>query len=691
MGESILRVIPEGELQKRDAEAAVPVNTVGMEFSEMNRLASHIRHRWDIFRRHRTEVLTTATSESTFNTDDNSNTLNNRLLRSLRAYSGEYSPEKISQIGQFGGSKVYAKITTVKCRGATAMLRDIFINGTRTWDIEATPDPDVPQEIQGNIDELVMMEAQHMQQAGEPIDEIALAERKKQLQFASKQAAKKKADEEADRSAEILEDFLVEGGFYEALGEFLIDLPIYYFAVLKGPVVKMTKSLSWQDGKMISVMEPKMFWGRVSPFDLYWTPGATHIQDAEVIEKVRYSRADLNLLLGVEGYNDEAIRAVLEKYKDGYREYPDEFESERSDLESREDFHMNRSGLIEGLEYHGAVQGQDLIDAGFPLKSIDDPLLDYTVVIWMIGEFIIKAQINPNPRDRHGYYVSSFEKVPGSIPGQSVPDIIDDVQDVANASLRSLVNNMSIASGPQVAVNEDRLGPNTDADSLYPWKRWRFEDDPMGNTTSPISFFQPESNARELLEVFNQMSVLADETSAIPRYLTGSNNVGGAAKTASGLSMLMNNASKVLQNIAAQIDNDVFAPLLQDLYDFIMLTDTTGMLQGDENIRVRGVTVAIQKEQDRMRKLEFLQISGNPIDSQIVGMEGRAAILRDIADDLGMPGEKIVPSEAELKAKQEAERKAMQEQAAAEQAANAPAPGGGSANPETDNAFRTNT
>jgi hypothetical protein len=685
MDGSLLRVVPEGRLQDQEAEQAVADNKAAMPYSDMNQLAAHIRTRWDIFRRYRTEVLTTATSGTTFNTDENANTLNNRLLKALRAYQGEYSPQKIAEIAKFGGSRVYAKITTVKCRGATAMLRDIFINGVRTWDVEATPEPVVPDEIQGNIDELVMMEAQHMQSAGQPVDDIALSERKQQLEEAAKQAALKQADKEAKEATELLDDYLVEGGFYEALGEFLIDLPIFYIACMKGPVVKMSKELKWVGSEMTSTMVPKMFWQRVSPFDIYWTPGACRVEDAEMIEKVRFTRADLNALIGIPGYDETAIRAVLEKYKDGYKEYPDEFESERADLESREDFHTNQSGLIEGLEYHGSVQGQSLIDAGFPSDNIVDPTLDYTVVVWQIAEYVIKAQLNPNPRERHGYYISSFEKVPGSIPGNGVPDIIDDAQSVANASLRSLVNNMSIASGPQVAVNEDRLGPNTDPDSLYPWKRWRFEDDPSGSQTPPISFFQPQSNATELMAVFNQMTTLADETSAIPRYLTGGSNVGGAAKTASGLSMLMNNASKVLQNIAAQIDTDVFAPILQDLYDFIMLTDDTGMLTGDENIRVRGVTVAIQKEQDRMRKLEFLQMTGNPIDSQIVGVKGRAAILRDVANDLGMPGEKIIPSETELDAREKAVAMANQG------SANTPAP---SENPnpgeETDNNFRTN-
>jgi hypothetical protein len=54
---------------------------------------------------------------------------------------------------------------------------------------------------------------------------------------------------------------------------------------------------------------------------------------------------------------------------------------------------------------------------------------------------------------------------------------------------------------------------------------------------------------------------LADELSAIPRYMSGSNPGGGAGRTASGLAMLMSNASKILQMVAQNIDHDVIQPL----------------------------------------------------------------------------------------------------------------------------------
>ena len=63
-------------------------------------------------------------------------------------------------------------------------------------------------------------------------------------------------------------------------------------------------------------------------------------------------------------------------------------------------------------------------------------------------------------------------------------------QPVANATLRALVNNLSIASGPQVVVNDDRLGDGEDGEQMYPWKRWHVKSDPFGNNTEKaIEFF----------------------------------------------------------------------------------------------------------------------------------------------------------------------------------------------------------
>jgi hypothetical protein len=449
----------------------------------------------------------------------------------------------------------------------------------------------------------------------------------------------------------------------------------------------MVPKLTWTpngDGTKAANMErkPQMFWERVSPFNLYWTPGVSNIADAAIIERHRFSRTDINDLIGLPGYDEAALMGVLEDYDRGLREWLDSPDAEQAINENREDPNLNRSEMIEGLEYHGNVQGQMLIDAGMNPKLIKDPLREYNVQSWVIGRYTIKTLLNPLPRQRHPYYLTSFEKAPGTVVGHGLPDLLEDMQEVCNASLRALVNNMSIASGPQVVVNDDSLSPAEDGNALYPWKRWHIQGDLFTNQREPITFFQPQSNAQELLAVYTAISNMADEISAIPRYITGSSQgLGGAGRTASGLSMLMGNAEKVLQTVAANIDGDIMDPLLSQTYDLVMMTDRTGMLTGEEEIRVRGVNVAVQKETERQKQLQFLQITANPIDAPIVGEMGRARVLRSIAQGLGLP-DNVVPSDQELQAKQDAQKQMMAAQQAIASVARPPGadePGG--ANP----------
>ena len=199
-------------------------------------------------------------------------------------------------------------------------------------------------------------------------------------------------------------------------------------------------------------------------------------------------------------------------------------------------------GLITQMEFHGNVQGRVLQEYGMP--GVSDELRDYRIDAYVIGTHVIKANLSPSPRARHNYFITSFEKVPGTPIGNGMVDMIADLQDVANATLRSLVNNVSIASGPQVVVNDDRARPEENTDELYPWKRWHVTNDPVGNNAKPpVEFFQPQSNAQDLLGVFKAFVDLSDDVSAIPKYIGGQPG-GGAGRTASGLAMLMGNATQ---------------------------------------------------------------------------------------------------------------------------------------------------
>ena len=556
--------------------------------------------------------------------------------------------------------------------------------------------------------------------------------------------AKRKAVQQAKVAQDKLEEYLAQGGFYTALAEFLVDLPMFPYACMKGPTVRIKTQVKWtkdvspfptpaQSGPALPGPDqtpgspqtdlpipspnpspgtpgmgantppspitpalggagavggggvtqgsnpmgngaaspvaplkspqlakpmvqdvPVLCWERVSPFDVYWTPGVAQIEDANVIQRSRLTRSEINNLLDLPGFIEAEVRAVLDEYgRGGLVDNWDQTDSERSILEGREDPRFNQSGLIACLEFQGNAQGRFLLDLGVDPSTVPDPLRDYYVNCWLIGRHIIKVQQIPSPRKRHQYYITSFEKIPGTPAGNGLPDLLADVSSVANATLRALVNNLSISSGPQVVVNDDRLGDGENGEDMYPWKRWHVKSDPFGNNTEKaVEFFSPSSNAAELLQVYSAFSAMADEASAIPKFMTGSPPSGGLGRTASGLSMLMQNSSKILQTVASNIDIDVIDPVINALLDMVMLTDQTGLLTGEEKVRVLGVQVAQQRETQRARQLEFLQITANPIDMGIIGPKGRAQVLRSVATEIGLPGENVVPSDEAMDQKE---------------------------------------
>jgi hypothetical protein len=649
--QGLLRIVTPDELatkERQEIETAQKLRAdeqrARTEYTDLRR---YIDQQWAISRDHR-----------------NSRGINDRIMASLRTFNGQYDPRQLGEIRKFGGSEVYARIVGTKARGATALLRDVYFGAERPWNLDPTPSPTTPEDIMSAIPKLVQMEAQTLAQAGQPVTPEMMMERQKQLVKAAEDATRRKAEDEAKRAESALDDFLTEGGFYTAFSQFLVDLPLFPFAVIKGPSVRMVEDVVWEDGKAIIKKRPRLVWSRVSPFDFYWTPGVADITEGSVFERLRWTRKNLNDLIGLPGWDQNSVRACLTEYDMGVRGWLDTFDSERAIEEDREDPNFNRSGMIDALEFHGNVQGKLLLDWGMDKEQIQDPDLDYHVQAWVCGQFVLKVQITPSPRKRHPYFITSFEKVPGTPMGNSLCDILSDIQDVANASLRNLVNNMSLASGPQVVIMDNRFAVVEDTDELYPWKRWHMADEPGQGALPPVSFYQPQSNAAELLGVYEKMTQIADELSAIPRYVTGSGASGGAGRTASGLSMLMNNATKVLQQVAHNIDMDIMHSMLQSLYDLLMLT-RPGLLHGDEQIVVRGVSTVMAREAERARQLEFLQLTSNPMDMQIMGMEGRAEVLRAIADDLGMNVDRVVPTQEMMAERQKQTLQAQQAQAAA--------------------------
>lgn len=576
-----------------------------------------------------------------------------RMLKSVRARRGEYDPDKFALLQEQGSSTIYMMITSTKCRAASSWLRDTLVTAAedKPWTIQPTPQP----EIDPVIAEQIMLQAQQeviqLYAMGQPPSQAQVRERLIEMKDMAMSTILDTAKRTAERMEVKMEDQLDEGNWNEAFSQFIDDLTTFPSAFLKGPVVRRRPRLQWVPGQngtyQLDVKDELVLeWERVDPFNIYPAPDASSINDGYLIERHKLHRTDLQALIGVEGYSEAAIRAVLEEYgKGGLRDwiYVD-MNKASAEGKSTMGVQQNPSELIDALQFWGNVQGQLLLDWGLTADEVPDPLMDYPIEAWVIGHWVIKAVVNPDPLGRKPYYKASYEEVPGAFWGNSVADLCRDTQDICNAAARALVNNMSIASGPQVVYNVDRLPQGENITQMYPWKVWQVTSDPMGGSQPPMQFFQPEALAQGLMAVYEKFAILADEYTGIPRYMTGDSPTGGAGRTASGMSMLMSNAGKSIKQVISNIDHNVIQPVIERLYFYNMRYGTDPELKGDVNIVARGANSLIVKEQAQMRQNQFLQIAlSSPIATQIVGIEGIAELLRQAAKTLDMNPDNIVP------------------------------------------------
>ena len=614
-------------------------------------LAGHVRSCW------------------TYARDAKMQTVEPRMLFSVRARRGEYEPDKLAQIRDQGGSEVYAMVTSVKCRSAGAWIRDVLLGqgSEKPWTIRPTKVPSLPPEISEMI---VAQAAQPIQQAmlsGQPVTDEEIMALMGPMRDKAMEQVREQARQRAQRMEDKMEDQLSEGGWLDALDAFIDDITTFPSAVIKGPIVRKKPALKWVQG-LDGGYEPKvedvlkLEWERVDPFMIYPSPSATTVDDGYLIEKHRMERQDLEDLIGVEGYSEKEIRAALEDYgRGGLREWlTNDVAQASAQGKSTTSVGLNPDGLIDALEYWGSVQGQKLLDWGMSEKEISEPTKEYPVNIWVVGTHVIKAVLNYDPLRRKPYYKASYEEIPGAWWGNSVADLVRDAQTVCNAAARAMVNNMGIASGPHVVVNVDRLPPGEDITQMTPWKIWQVTSDPMNAATPPVIFNQPDSRVAELAGIFEKFSTMADEYSGIPRYMAGDAS-GNAGRTASGLSMLMGNAGKSIKQVISNIDVSVLSPLLERLYYYNMRYSDDPELKGDINVVARGANSLIAKDAAQIRRNEFLATTANAIDMQIVGLAGRAAILRENVKSLDMDPDKIVPPPEVIAARQQAAEQAQQQ------------------------------
>ena len=656
-GLTFLRVVSNADLAKQEQEATNRALQERQNQPVILGLAGYLRQCWDVARLAKRPI-------------------EYKMLAAMRQRNGEYEADKLQQIRAQGGSEIYMMITEVKCRAAESWLRDILLdNGSPPWDLHATPIPDLnpaqTKEVQAMFAERVL---KMVEEYGKAPNTEEMREIKEMVSQDYRFAIMREAQNRADRMKIKIQDQFAQGGWEASFNDFITDLVTYPAAFVKGPIVRRQRALGWKtDATGRTVVEPierlAPEYERVDPFRIYPEPGISDINEGYLFELHRMTRMELSDLIGVPGYDEDAIRQILEE-GNGTSWINEDVELQKDEEERKYYAYMRPTTEFDALEFWGKVSGKMLVEWGLSEEEVPDQAREYDANVWLVGNYVIKAVLNYDPLGEKPYAKTSFIKCPGAFWGKGIPEIIEDLQGVCNAAARALVNNMGISSGPQVEVNVERLPPNEDITNLTPWKIWQTINDPVGSSAPAIRFTQPDSRATELMGVYEKFSRLADDHSGIPAYVYGDLNVQGAGRTSSGLSMLMGAAGKGIRQVVMHIDTDVVKPIVMRQFVYNMRYDEDESIKGDVEVIAKGAINLAVKETVNIRRIEFLNATANPVDLEILGKEGRATILREVAKGLQMPVEDVVPSRDKSGYQERIQARAMA--VAAQQQAQAP-------------------
>ena len=530
-----------------------------------------------------------------------------RWLSDLRQYHGEYTPDELARMK--GRSSVYVNITRNKTRAAIARLSDMLLpNDERNFGIKPTPLPTVP----GDAD----------------------------------QTATQNADQAARAMEAQISDDLEEGQYTGHARDLIQDACILGTGILKGPIIVNRTRRAWMTDPMTgqSVLEVRQAFRpsieRVDPWDFFPDMSAQSMSEAEfTFERKLINRKQLRELADLPGVIPEQLRRALEDDDEGFIA-----NDRRDELRAITGVDtVTNAKRWELWEYWGPLDKEELRACGCEVE--DDPLIEYTGSVLMVGRYVIKAAINPLDSGDLPYSVFTWEEDSSAIFGFGVPYLMRQPQKVANAAWRMMMDNAAISAGPQVVVNKRAVTPQDGDWTIRRMKTWVATGDLPVNQAFGV--YGIPSNQGELAAIFQLAQQMADTETNLPILLQGEGVQGGpGARTATGMQMLMNNSNIVLRGAVKNFDDGITVPTIRRFYDFHMAYTDRPEIKGDFEVVARGTSVLIAREEQQQKLMMLAQLAGsNPEFAQMTDWQ---AMYREILRTLQIPADEITRDEQQL-------------------------------------------
>lgn len=422
--------------------------------------------------------------------------------------------------------------------------------------------------------------------------------------------------------------------------------------VLKGPnsAGKLVRSYQKLEGTETWVPSVSVDYApviiRVNPWFFYPDETQDEVNKLnDTIETHPMSAFELKKYMKHEGFKSDAIARVLERKPEEY------ISSSWADFAKLSE---NNPNLYKDkymvLEYHGPITRTQLdkLDIDPCYESIND---EYYGEVWVCQGEVIRLELESiEATFAVPYYLSVWEKDPGSVFGFGVPLMMEDAQRVVNETWHMILDNSAMSSGPQVAMQKHLIEPANNKWEMGPNQIW-YLTDIMATVDQAIQFFNVPNVAAQIVPIMQMAQGFAEEESGIPLIAAGlqSPEVGD---TATAQLMVHNASTTLLDFMSEEWDDNITAPIITAMYAWNMQNSTKPEIKGSYTVDVRTST-EYKNKQIHIRDLEKLSVESaqNP---ELAKWIEQPALQRSRLEMMNLPSKAIIKTPEQVQKDDEA-------------------------------------
>lgn len=526
-----------------------------------------------------------------------------KWMRNLRQYLGLYDPEIESQLTK-NRSRAYPRLTRVKCISTLARVMNLMFPGNeRNWDLMASPSADMaPDDVMTAVQKVQERDAREGTRTALSPELV-------------QDAVNTLAQERAAQLRTLIDDQLQELGGdqtldYIALNRKVVQSGVMYgIGILKGPMVRVQRQVTWGLDPMTGQPAPNVIEKYKPSFE--FLPVWDYYPDMSAkdlrlgadgwFERIVMTRSQLRALANRPDFFGNIIRGFIARNSTGnYKAHPHEQELRTLGVSINVNDNRAESGKYEVIVWHGPVSGQMLRDAGAEVE--DDRLADdLEAEVWMVGDSVIKADINPwrkiGAHDVKTAHVFIFDEDDSSPVGNGLPAVIRDSQMSVASATRMLLDNAGVVCGPNLEINTALLRADQDLGSVHAYKVWYRDDDSQTAQWPAVRNVSIDGHLPELMSTIKLFMDFADMESFVNPANGGDvqRGQGEPMRTAAGASMLRGEAALPFKDIIRNFDTFTQS-VVSSLVQFNRKFNPDEALEGDYNVIARGATSLIAKE-----------------------------------------------------------------------------------------------